>query len=229
MSKFPSDDFCLCLPAEIWSVHAKYEIYTHRRHLCTRHLHPPQTLLKTLSTLSVREHVPPFLCSLPKPLHPSTPPPRAISLRGCRERLIYDICGRRAELWPSPVVHGKSSSASFFFSRNCASELRDAAVGSREGQRWVGEEENSQSSSSVMACLLTRIMDVLEAKARTEAGGKESDSLWPENPPCFHLNNNFKLCLPPLATVALIPVQSKTSVHQSSVGFRRFSAFLSKP
>lgn len=117
----------------------------------------------------------------------------------------------------------------FFFSRNCASELRDAAVGSREGQRWVGEEENSQSSSSVMACLLTRIMDVLEAKARTEAGGKESDSLWPENPPCFHLNNNFKLCLPPLATVALIPVQSKTSVHQSSVGFQRFSAFLSKP
>lgn len=92
-----------------------------------------------------------------------------------------------------------------FFSRNCASELRDAAVGSREEQHWVGEEGNSQSSSSVMACLLTGIMDALEAKARTGAGGKESDSLWPENPPCFHLNNHFKLWLPPLATVALIP------------------------
>lgn len=101
----------------------------------------------------------------------------------------------------------------FFFSRN------DAAVGNREEQLWVGGEENSQSSSAVMACLLTGIMDVLEAKARTEAGGKESDSLWPENPPCFHLNNHFKLWLPPLATVALIPVQSETSVHQSGVGF----------
>lgn len=180
MSKFPSDDFCLCLPAAIWSVHAKYEIYTHRRHLCTIHLHAPQTLLKTGGTLSVREHVPPFLCSLPKPLHPSTPPPRAISLRGCRGRLIYDICGRRAELWPSPVVHGNSSSSArfvlvfCFFSRNCASERRDAAAGSREEQRWVGEEENSvfQFSNGLSSDWKTRPGRKLVVKKVTVCGQK---------------------------------------------------------
>lgn len=50
-------------------------------------------------------------------------------------------------------------------------------MGSREEQLWVGEEQNSQFFSSVMSCLMTGIMDVLEAKARTEADGKESESV----------------------------------------------------
>lgn len=41
-----------------------------------------------------------------------------------------------------PVVHGNSSSACF--SRNCASGLKDAAVGSGEEQLWISEEQNSQ-------------------------------------------------------------------------------------
>lgn len=58
-------------------------------------------------SLSVKGHLPSFLCSLP-------PPPNALSLRGFfRERLIYDICWRRTKLWPSPVAQGNMSSAFF--------------------------------------------------------------------------------------------------------------------
>lgn len=51
------------------------------------------------------------------------------------------------------------------------------------------------------------------------AKDKGSDSLWSENLPCFHLINRLKLQLPPLSTVALFPVQTKASLHQSLLHF----------
>lgn len=177
MSKFSSDDFCLCLPEAIWSVHAKYEICTHY-----------------VLWLSVKAHLPSFLCSLPPPL---------------QKRLIYDICWRRTELWPSPVVHGNSSSACL--SSICTSGLRDAAVGSSGEQLCVGKEQNSHPFSSAMAPLMTGIMDVLGAREGEKLEIREVTVCGQKTCP---LNNRCKSWLPPLPTVALLPAQTKTSLHQ---------------
>lgn len=104
------------------------------------------------TTLSVKGHLPSFLCSLFPPSFPKHT--RMLSLHGVfREKLIYDICWRRTELWPSPVAHGSASSA--FLSMYCASGLRVGAVGRRGEQFWVDKEQNSQSLSSGMAPWMT--------------------------------------------------------------------------
>lgn len=155
------------------------------------------------SALSVKEELPSFLCSLPP--------------------LIFDICW--TESWPSPGVHGNSSSACFFPGTVHLDWVKQLWV---VEQLWVGKVVKNKilSFSPVMAPFMAGIMDVLGAR-EGEKLDKGSDSLGPENLPCFHLNNHF--WLPPLPTLALLPVQTKTSVHQSCVGVRPFSTFLSNP
>lgn len=119
------------------------------------------------------------VCQRTSPIIPLFFAPTPPSCVAPEKRLIYDICWRRTELWPSPVVHGNSSSACF--SRNCASGLRDTAVGSSEEQLWVGKEQNSQSFSSGSPYEWN--YGCTGSEGGREAEDKGSDNLWPENLP----------------------------------------------